>query len=1018
MGAPLASPVTLRRSAQLLDWGDKLNRRLIAALGATGLLLTALPTLGRGQSLTGARITGAVRDDEGLSLAGVRVVLEGMRTGLMREAVTDDEGRFAYPIVPAGEYRLLAEQLGYRPKRVVGLDLRPGAVVVLVLELTAVPPPVSRIDTVRYQGSGLEVSRAGSSQWFSALAVSRLPGERRELADLGRLAPSATPGLEIEGLPRRLAGYAADGVGFAPARHPVLDAGGFSTIAFPLSGLAGAELLTNPVDVEWSEASGGILSGHQASGADRFSLQAFGDWSGDALAWSDYFDADRVSFSTVRGGLLASGPVIADSAHFALGGEIRRVENPQPRAWTPSALDTALLAEADAGFGVDLEDHLRSRVVSNEVVSAFARYAWQVTPTHHIGVRSNFAHLDVGNFDPGVGFAPSLASGLDGVDFSAGATLTSQFTTSVVQEFRVGVESSERTFGASILPATTIVAGGQRFGSDPALPGDFKRTAVQASETLHLSLGSHLFKLGVGVTTASHDQTYSHAQRGEFFFSSVDGFLATEGVFVQSVGPLPSSSFSTFQFAGYVQDMWQAAPGFRLTWGLRYELERLPTDEVLLNEDWVERSGLSNTSVDRSRSKWSPRGGFEFRRNDWIVRGSGGIYYGVVDPGVFAELVTHNGRVRVRRGVGVLGAWPGTPDSTAAPVVGPRLTLFGPQFEAPRSSRVSVGISRSMGPEAAVHLSGVYRHTDFLPRRRNLNRLTSPANVDQYGRPVYGQLVQQDQLLAAAPGSNRRFAEFDLVSALNADGFSDFWAGTMLIERHLGEVIRFSAAYTYSRTTDNWLVADRRGGGPDDELNPFPDGLSGRDWSNDRSDFDIPHRVAVGVELTTPGRLDVSLAGFYRFQSGAPFTPGFRDGVDANGDGSARNDPAFVDDEVPGIADLVSQWACLRKQLGQFAGRNSCRSPGIHTLDVGVRVGLVRLAGFWSELRIDALNLLEADLEYPDRALFFVDPNGAVTTDPVTGVVSVPLVVNPAFGEPLSHRTSGRMLRLGLRAGF
>jgi hypothetical protein len=51
----------------------------------------------------------------------------------------------------------------------------------------------------------------------------------------------------------------------------------------------------------------------------------------------------------------------------------------------------------------------------------------------------------------------------------------------------------------------------------------------------------------------------------------------------------------------------------------------------------------------------------------------------------------------------------------------------------------------------------------------------------------------------------------------------------------------------------------------------------------------------------------------------------------------------------------------------------------------------------------------------PDRAVYLVDAGGMLTTDPVDGTVTVPLVVNSAFGEPLVRRPSARRLRIGAR---
>jgi hypothetical protein len=335
--------------------------------------------------------------------------------------------------------------------------------------------------------------------------------------------------------------------------------------------------------------------------------------------------------------------------------------------------------------------------------------------------------------------------------------------------------------------------------------------------------------------------------------------------------------------------------------------------------------------------------------------------------------------------------------------------MFGPSFEAPRSTRLGLSLSRLLG-SAALHLSAAYRHTDFLPRRTDLNRVAAPAGADQYGRPLWGTLVQQGSLLAAQV--NRRFAGIDRLWAVNADGFSDYWGVTVALVREMPRGPRFLASYTHSRTIDNWLG---NGGSATGQLNPFPDSLNGDDWTNERSDFDMPHRVVVGMELQLPAH--ITLAGLYRYESGAPFTPGFRGGVDANGDGADDNDPAFVDDGVSGIAAVLDNWDCLRTQVGEFATRNSCREPGSHRLDVRLSVEPFRIRGAPVQIVLEGLNLVESDVGPLDHALYLVDRTGTVTTNPGTGVVTVPLITNPAFGDVLVRRSSGRALRVGVRIG-
>jgi hypothetical protein len=455
-------------------------------------------------------------------------------------------------------------------------------------------------------------------------------------------------------------------------------------------------------------------------------------------------------------------------------------------------------------------------------------------------------------------------------------------------------------------------------------------------------------------------------------------------------------------------------PGLALQLGLRVDWEKVPSDKISQNGAWLGRTTMRNDSIDGSGIKFSPRGGFTWdvaNRHRWFVRAGGGVYHGVMDAEALAEAITTPVGVETRHGIGTLGRWPATPEPGNAPVRGLSFALVHPDVTAPRTSRATFGVSGMLGGGAALHLAASYRHTDYLVRRHDLNLLTVPATRDQYGRPVYGGLIQSGGVLVADPGSNRRFSGFDDVIALDQDGYSDYFGFTVRVERRVGRLLTVSTGYTYSRTEDNWLGATSDA---DARLTPFPDSLDGRDWAEGRSDFDVPHRFVLGANLDFGS---ARLAAFYSFRSGHPFTPGFRDGVDANADGSWRNDPAFVDDQVAGVTDLLPAWPCLLEQVGRFARRNACRGPTVQRLDLRLVFGPFRL-GYPLEVMVDALNVLDAEYAEVDRALFLVDPAGSLSTDPVTGVVTVPLVANPGFGTVIRRLGSGRALRFGIRVNY
>jgi hypothetical protein len=111
---------------------------------------------------------------------------------------------------------------------------------------------------------------------------------------------------------------------------------------------------------------------------------------------------------------------------------------------------------------------------------------------------------------------------------------------------------------------------------------------------------------------------------------------------------------------------------------------------------------------------------------------------------------------------------------------------------------------------------------------------------------------------------------------------------------------------------------------------------------------------------------------------------------------------------------LTDRWSCLRDAAGRFAPRNACRGNGTHTGDLRLDWTAPRLVPATTRLTLEIFNLFATEPTLPDPALYLIDPAGTLMFDPSSRTLSVPLLVNPAFGEPLPTRHPGRLLRLGL----
>jgi hypothetical protein len=948
------------------------------------------------QSITAGSVQGIVIGEANRPIADAIVTLRDLTTGAERWLETTSDGRFAFVMLYSGAYELKAEQLGYKPALVRDVMVSAGEKVVLAVALVPTSPPVTEIDSVRLGGT--PVSRPGAAFGFPYALAERMPLDGHELSSLGAVHTRGD-GLSVDGLSSRFTALSLDGLTHGVARHPVLPTSGVDAIALPLTAFQGAAVLHTPTDVEWGDFPGSLLGGFTRLGSEDFEFALFADFAGIPGAASDYFNPNDVDHASWRGGVLLSGPIVRDTVRFAIGAEAQRVQAPVAQPWIPTGWDSLVIATATDSHSVDLGGYLGPRAVQRELISAFGRFDWDFSQNHRAAVAASLGTFTDDEVPVGPSGIVAIGAPAEGTDIIGTGAVLSRFSPVMGNELRVGFETSKRSYTGNLIPGTRIGGTFIGFGTDPAQPGEFKRTGVTLSDALQLSLGSVQLKLGVFAGYTSHDQTYAFGSAGSYWFADPAAFGTGRGAFAGSSSAVSTARYASGRVGGSLQNMWTVFSGLDLLIGLRWDGEWLPTNDLVLNERWQELTGIRNDSIRSFVSKWSPRFAFRWSvgpTSEWIVQGVAARYRGGVEPSVMSEAIRESGRTTVSRGIGDVG-WSGVTGPDVQDL-GARLSILGPDFRDAGTAGLSFGIARRLGSAGLMEVATHYRHTDYLARRHDLNRLPAPAELDQYGRPVYGALVKEGSVIAPGPGSNRRFDEFELVSALDLDGFSDSWGVTARLEQPVGRFLRFLASYTYSKTTDNWLTG--RAEGPYAELSPFPDGLDGRDWTDGTSDLDVPHRAALGVELRPLGRDGLTLAGLYRYSSGLPFTPGFPRGADLNGDGSESNDPAFIDDGITGVTALLADWDCLRP--GGFAERNGCRDPALSMLEV------------WVEM----LNVTDAALVVRDHALYVVDPNASLVRDPATGTVTVPLLLNDNFGKPVAYRGSGRSLRFGLRVNY
>lgn len=999
-----------------------LQTHLVPSLLLTACFLgTATPA--SAQSLTAGSLRGTVESQDGGGLPGVQVTLETADGGSFRNLETDRTGAFAVALLAPGTYRILAEQVGFQPVRRLGVIVSAGQVTVVTIVLERRPPPIASVTEVDQpaSGTGAALSRLISDR------ESRRFGFRREVTDLSRgLSEVDAPrdgrdgfAASALGLPGSWSRLYVDAIPEVLLRHPGVPGEPAVAPIFARDGLDQVQLLSSATDAEWRGVSGAILSAQSRRGSGPISLQPYVSGSSAGLGGRGGQNPADFQATSLQAGAVLSGAIVPDTAFFLLRADLRRIETPTASPWSddgalyngqPVPLGRTIGAIAADSFGTQLGSGVDPVVRTWKGGSVFGRLDWQLSRASALMARAGFATWtetrpqlgrEVGNED---------GAELSARDFSAAVSVTS-IGGSVANEARLGFAASRREWNASPLPATYLVAEGVRFGGSAALPALFDRAGVSLADAVQLSRGRHQLKFGMTLDFTNWEQDYRYGSTGVFYFGGLQQFGPGDGVFWQTRGSEGSVSFTTTDMGLFLQDTYAATPDVRLLLGLRYDTQVLPKDEITPSADWLAATGVGTDYTPKDRGGVAPRLGFIWDvqgRGTWFVRGAGGLFSSGLDPALFAEALRFDQDVTVRRGSDRFDSWPARPGPPLVSDAGYRISFFSDTYRAPRTIKADLGLTGVLGGGMLLTLSGGYRHTDYLPRRVDLNRLPAAGGETQEGRPLYGTLEKQGGLLAAELGSSRRFDEFDLVTALVPTGFSDAYEATASLERRATQGLSLLASYTFSRVRDNLtglLAPD-----PADQLSPFPEGIVGADWDEGRSDLDIPHRLVGYLEYRSGGRTGLILGARARYRSGLPFTPGFPPGVDPNGDLGADNDPAYLDSSVQ--ATLAG--ADCAGSLNRFAERNSCREQGVGSLDLRLGIELpVRLGGGSRlSLIVDAFNVVATETGIVDRALVLVDPAGSLST--AGRVTTLPLIANSRFGTLLSRRGEPRVVRVGL----
>ena len=294
-----------------------MKRRFVVTLIALFALAFGATGAAMAQTATG-QITGVVRDANGAVLAKAKVKVNSALTGITRETITNEEGSYVFPLLPAGVYSVTVEQQGFRAAKKANVSINVDQIVRADFDLTV--GEVSAIVEVESGAVALDTETASIGQVVSQRQVTQLPLNGRNFLQLLSLNGGTVETNGEQGTMRQGAGNAISINGARPTSNNYLLDGTSNTDT--ALGTPAAILSVDAIQ-EFKEQTGTYSAeyGFSANQVNIVSKRGTNDlhgtvfWFGrnDALDANNFFNnrngQEKTKLRQNQYGFVAGGPV-------------------------------------------------------------------------------------------------------------------------------------------------------------------------------------------------------------------------------------------------------------------------------------------------------------------------------------------------------------------------------------------------------------------------------------------------------------------------------------------------------------------------------------------------------------------------------------------------------------------------------------------------------------------------------------------------------------------------------------
>jgi len=767
----------------------RLFRQLLAALS---LLIIALSAAAQDAS-TGA-IRGTVTDPTGARVQAATILLTNVGTGVQASTLSDDNGSFAFQMLPPARYSLRAEAPG------LAAAIRSNVIVELggTVEFDLILPLAGTRQTVTVSDETplVETRSSELANVIDEKAISDLPVNGRRFTDLTLLSSGVTQ--DPRGLTSTSTGDLAFG-GVRGYQSTMLVDGADNSNSFFSQGrgryrapyqfsnevVQEFRVSSNTYGVELGRSGGGVVNVVTKSGTNQLHGSAFyyvRDSSVNAQhPFTDVKPKDRQhQFGATLGGKLRRNRIFYyggwDQHIFNVPTEVRFVDgnkNIVPRPTDYDAGDKALV-ETSAAQLSHLGGSYRSSLLGN---AGFFKVDVSLSPLHQLNARLSTSRYGGENnvfFDAsspittyGIGENGSEEVMTESLFMALTSAVSRRATSHLRAQFSHDLQQSRPNSEDVRTKINGVIDG---FGRSSILPRRTREHKLHITETATIEGHRQTWKFGTDFNRAWISNFFPSLSGGQYIFDDtrVNPWTFEPAQYGMRMSPLRSyahgvpkyyiqnfgdmtSHPDTTDVAGFVQNSIRLTGSLAVNVGLRYDFQGFNTADLVSNPLFP-----ASGRVPFDTNNLAPRLGFAYsigKSRPFVIRGGYGIFYTRI-PSIYTSAVENdNGLAQthlflINREFEDAPVFPSYPaplvncgtfaETCDAPAwatgrLTTEIAAFAPDFQIPYVKQGSLTLEREFVGNTAVAVSYLYTNGRHLIRARDVN-LPEPT-IESY--PVF-----------------------------------------------------------------------------------------------------------------------------------------------------------------------------------------------------------------------------------------------------------------------------------------